>query len=315
MSDDSGTDSLQPRRPVAELPTGQSRFTGKDWAVAAALVVLTVATRLPYMPPLIAHSDGAAYALALDKFDMARGYPHAPGYPYFILCAKPMYALTGDANLSLVAVAIAFSALACGALYLLGTALFGPWVGLAAALLLLSDSNFWRFGAAWMSYPTGVFWGSVVALTAYRARTVSARWSIVSAVLIGIAGGFRQQILTFFGPMWLWFSRRVGGKRLVLGLVIIAILTTLWIALVSSWTGGYPVYRAICRGQWDEIIFDSSVFAVTAQGPRAVAERLADRLGVWSELVLGGRSHLSVLAWLLPLLYALGRVLRPQLVW
>ncbi len=297
-----------------KLPPAQARFRGRDWAIAGVLVVLTVATRLPFVPPLIAHSDGAEYAFALEKFDMARGYPHAPGYPYFILCAKPLYTLTGDANLSLVAVAIAFSALACGALYLLGTALFGPWVGLAAALLLMTDSNFWRFGVSWMSYPAGVFWGSVVALTAYRARTLSSRWTIVSALAIGIAGGFRQQILSFFTPMWLWFSRRVGCARLVLGMVLIAILTVVWIGWVSSWTGGYSVYQASSQEQWTEVIYDSSVFAVASQGPAALVERLTHRLGVWSELLFGGRSHLSVLAWLLPLLYALGRVLRPQLI-
>jgi len=313
MSEDISTTS-SPLVNERKLPSGQDRFTGRDWAIAAALVILTVLTRLPFIPPLIAHSDGAEYAFALERFDMARGYPHAPGYPYFILCAKPIYALTGDANSSLVAVAMAFSALACGALYLLGTALFGPWVGLAAALLLMTDSNFWRFGVSWMSYPAGVFWGSVVALTAYRARATSPRWSTISALVIGVAGGFRQQILTFFGLMWLWFSRRAGWRRLALGTALIVILTGLWIAAVSSWTGGYAIYQASSQAQFTEVLHPASVLAALAEGPRAALDRFAERMGKWSELLFGGRSHLSVLAWLLPLLYALGRVMRPQLV-
>ncbi len=300
---------------VDSIPAPQLRFTRRDWLVALGLVVITVATRLPYIPPIITHSDGAEYAFALDKFDMARGYPHAPGYPYFILCARPIYALTGDANISLVAVAMGFSALACGALYLLGTALFGPWVGLAAALLLMTDSNFWRFGVSWMSYPAGVFWASVVALAAYRTRCIGSRWSIICALAIGVAGGFRQQVLTFFTPMWLWFSRRAGWSRVLAGLLIIALLTVVWIVWVSSGTGGYAVYQASSQAQWNEAIYNSSVFAALSDGPKAVVERLIHRLGVWSELLFGGRSHLSVLAWLLPLVYALGRVLRPKLIW
>ena len=120
---------------MSELPDPQATLRKIDWVIAAVLAVLVVATRLPYAPAMIAHSDGAEYAFALEKFDMARGYPHAPGYPLFIMCAKPIYALTGDASISLVAVSIGLSALACGALYLLGTALFGGWVGLAACVL------------------------------------------------------------------------------------------------------------------------------------------------------------------------------------
>ncbi len=297
------------------IPAPQLKFVRRDWLVAVGLVVITVATRLPFVPPIIADSDGAEYAFALDKFDMARGYPHAPGYPYFVLCAKPIYALTGDANISLVAVAIGFSALACGALYLLGTALFGPWVGLAAALLLMTDSNFWHFGVAWRPPPAGVFWAVIVALCAYRIRRASPRWSSICALVIGVAGGFRQQILTFFTPMWLWFSRQVGWRRLVGGLIIIAVLTGTWIGLASHWTGGYAIYQASNQAQWREHIYNSSVFAAVSNGPKAVVERLIHRLGVWSELLFGGHSHLSVLAWLLPLLYALGRILRPQCIY
>jgi len=297
------------------IPAPQLKFTRKDWLVALGLVVITVATRLPYIPPIITHSDGAEYAFALEKFDMARGYPHAPGYPYFILCAKPIYALTGDANISLVAVAMGFSALACGALYLLGTALFGPWVGLAAALLLMTDSNFWRFGVSWMSYPAGVFWTSVVALAAYRTRCVGSRWSTLCALVIGVAGGFRQQILTFFTPMWLWFSRRAGWRRLISGLVIIALLTVIWIVWVSTWTGGYAVYQASSQAQFSEVVYPGSVFAALTEGPHAAIDRSVERMGRWSDLLFGGHSHLSVLAWLLPLLYALGHVLRPTLIW
>ncbi len=188
---------------MAELPGPQAKLTRIDWIIAAALVVLVVATRIPFIPPVIADSDGAEYAFALEKFDMAHGYPHAPGYPLFILCAKPIYALTGDANISLVAVSMIFSALACSALYLWGVTMFGRTVGIVAALLLLTENSFWRFGTMWRSGPSGVLWGSVVALTAYRARIRGGRWGLISAAALGLGGGFRQQVLTFLSPMWL----------------------------------------------------------------------------------------------------------------
>ena len=298
---------------MSELPGPQAKLTRIDWIIAAALVVLVVATRIPFIPPVIADSDGAEYAFALEKFDMAHGYPHAPGYPLFILCAKPIYALTGNASISLAAVNVGFSGLACGALYILGTVLFGGWVGLAAALLLCFDSNFWRFGVLCMPYPAGVFWGIVVGLTAYQAGT-GRRWGLISAVALGLGGGFRQQVLTFLSPMWLWCCRKLGWKQIGLGVLIIAVLTGAWIAGVSWATGGYSVYQASNQAQWGEAIYPSSVFIALNGGLRAGVEQLVKRLSSWSQLLWGGHSHLSVLAWALPCLYAFGRLFRPQLI-
>ncbi len=58
------------------IPAPQLKFTRRDWLVAVGLVIMTVATRLPYIPPVIVQADGAEYAFALEKVDMAHGYPH-----------------------------------------------------------------------------------------------------------------------------------------------------------------------------------------------------------------------------------------------
>lgn len=300
---------------MSELPRPQKKFSRIDWAIALALAALVVVTRIPFLPPIIADSDGAEYAFALEKFDMAAGYPHAPGYPLYILCAKSVYALTGDANISLVTVSVGFSALACAAMYLWGVAMFGRPVGVIAALLLLTENSFWRFGTMWRSVPSGVFWATVVALTAYRARASGGKWGMISAACLGLGGGFRQQVLTFLSFMWLWCCRKLGWKQLALGLLIIVILTAGWVAAVSWATGGYSVYRASSQAQWREAIYPSSVFFAAHQGLKSTVDALVTRITTWSNYLFGDRSHLSVLAWLLPLLYALGRLLRPQLIW
>ncbi len=300
------------------IPAPQLRFTRKDWLVAVGLVVITVATRLPYIPPVIVQADGAEYAFALEQVDMAHGYPHAPGYPYFIATTRLIYALTNDANVSIALANIASSALACGALYLLGTAMFGPWVGLVAALLLCSDSNFWQFSVTGMAFPQGIFWACIVALTAYWGRVRGAhagRWSTISAICLGIACGFRQQVVMFLGPMWFWLCRHSGWRRIIGGLLIVAVLSVASIAVMSHWAEGYPVLQASNQAQWTEVIYSSSVFVVAKEGLNAVIQRLTERISIWSDLLFGGSSHLSAMAWLIPLIYALGRLLRPHLIW
>jgi len=196
--------------------------------------------------------------------------------------------------------------------------MFGPLVGLVAALLLCSDSNFWQFSATGMAYPQGIFWACIVALTAYLGRIRGAqagRWSIVSAILLGIACGFRQQVVMFLGPMWLWLSRHSGWRRIIGGLLIVAVLSAASIAVMSHWAGDYSVLQASNRAQWTEVIYSSSVFAAAKEGLNAAIQKFTERIAVWSQLLFGGNSHLSAIAWLIPLIYAGGRLLRPQLIW
>jgi len=169
-----------------------------------------------------------------------------------------------------------------------------------------------------MAYPQGIFWACIIALTAYWGRTRGAqagRWSIVSAILLGIACGFRQQVVMFLGPMWLWLSRHNGWRRIIGGLLIVAVLSAASIAVMSLWAGDYSVLQASNRAQWREVIYSSSVFVAAKEGLNAAIQKFTERITVWSQLLFGGHSHLSAMAWLIPLIYAVGRLLRPQLIW
>lgn len=305
----------QQSSPRIALPGGRPRLERLDWWIMLGLFVVCLATRVPFWPDLITNPDGAEYACALDDFNVAAGNPHPPGYILFVACAKAFYAFGTSAEGSLLITSVLFSALACAMLYALGTAMFGRQVGLAAGILLLFENNFWRLGLGHISSVTAAFWGIAVALACYRAgQRPGLRWTLISAAVLGLAVGFRQELLVFLGPLWLWCCRRSGGKSLLGGLAVIAVLTGLWMAATGLATGDFAAYRAASRAQWQEVIYGTSVFAAGGQGVSRAVHVLVEHLGTWFDLVFGGHSHLSVLGWLLLAIYACGRLLRLDLL-
>jgi hypothetical protein len=298
-----------------ELPSPGGHLGRRDFWLMLGLFLACLVTRIPLWPALITNPDGAECAFALERFDVAAGHPHPPGYLLFVWSAKVFYALGADANVSLLLASTLFSALSCALLYALGSLMFGRRVGMAAGVLLLFENNFWRMGLGHISSVTAAFWGIAVALGCWAAwERPGWRWTLGSAALLGVAAGFRQELLAFLGPLWLWSCRKAGVGKILAGLVVLALLTGLWVGLTSAAGGGYAAYRAASAAQWREVIYGGSVFAAAAQGPRTALESLIQHLGAWSDLTFGGKAHLSVLAWLLLGIYAVGRALRLDLL-
>src|SRR5438309_9492015 len=109
------------------------------FAVAAAgLVIIAVATRIPFMTNTLYAFDSANYALAVrDFYNVAFHQPHPPGYPLYVLFARAIDLVVQDANRSLVLEGIAWSAVAVACSIGLARALFGRTAGLLAGVLLV----------------------------------------------------------------------------------------------------------------------------------------------------------------------------------
>ena len=282
----------------AELLAGR-RLIRRDWGVMAALFALCLLTRVPLWSPLITHPDGAETAWGLEKFDLAAEHPHPPGYLLFWATGKAFFLLGLSAETSLALAVTLYAALTVALLYALGTLMFGARAGLAAAVLLLFENNFWRVSLTHISAITAAFCGVLVALAAFRAwQEPRSRWALVGAVLLGLAAGYRQDLLGFLGLLWLWCAWRSGWKQVLGGLVIVGLLTALWTALAAWATGGYGLFRSLNQLQWQEAIFPASALYAWGEGPRAAADALIHNLGNWFGLVFGEGSHLSVLGWL-----------------
>jgi hypothetical protein len=146
---------------------------------------------------------------ALPSFDAYRAPTEHPLAVAFAAVLAPL----GDAapRVWLAATVLAFCLLVAG-VYRLGRAAFGPWVGLVAALLVLSRLDYPFLAARGyvdVAYLAMVAWAA--ALETERPRRGGAVW-----VLLTLAGLLRPEAWILAGAYWLWcawpaFQARRGG--------------------------------------------------------------------------------------------------------
>jgi 4-amino-4-deoxy-L-arabinose transferase-like glycosyltransferase len=192
--------------------------------------------------------DSANYALAVrDYYNVAFHQPHPPGYPLYVAFARAINVVVGDANRALVLEGIAWSVLAVVCTALLGRALFGRWVGLLAAALLVFTVGFWGYGE--VAYPyvalageTAVLaWLAHGVLQGHRGRVV---WF---GLAWAISLGTRWDGAVFCVPLWLWalWASRWRLRLASVGLAA-AVVVAFAVPMVVL-TGGLDAYGQAIR--------------------------------------------------------------------
>ena len=68
-----------------------------DYALAVALALLTVLSRLPYRARMLYNWDAVQFALALHEYDVVKHQPHPPGYILYVALGRLVHGWTGDA--------------------------------------------------------------------------------------------------------------------------------------------------------------------------------------------------------------------------
>lgn len=188
-------------RAVARSPLVQWR----DPVMALLFACATLASRWPYQMRFPYAWDSILYLRALDLFNAAIHQPQPPGYLFYVSAGRLARLAAHDGNHALVLVSMAASAIAVGALYLLGRLLFDWATGVVAAGLLLTSVTFWYYGE--IAYPyTTLAAGSVVLALIARAVDVGLLRGVPGAALaafaFGLMGGFRQDLLLFLAPLF-----------------------------------------------------------------------------------------------------------------
>ncbi len=261
-----------------------------DWLVALALTALTVLSRLPFRARMIYAWDGGLFARALQDYNVVPHYPQPPGYIFYVGTAKLVQALTGwDANATYVAVSIGAASLTVGALYLLGTLIFGRLAGLLTAALALTSVSFWFFSEIAYPYTVLALGSSVLGSICWALATGRFRWPPLAALAFGSIAGFRQDLLIFLGPLfavcyllalgsagtpggWRWTGR--AWRQLLLGLCGGAAgIAAWWIATDLASEGWGSLWRALTI-QSAAVERGTSAFATGSTGLRGNATLL-----------------------------------------
>ncbi len=216
------------------------------WILTGALVVGTVASRLPFMTRALYAFDSANYALAVrDFYNVAFHQPHPPGYPLYVFFARVIDLVIADANRSLILEGISWSALAVLCTTLLARQWFGRTAGLLAGLLLAATVGFWGYGE--VAYPYVALAGETATLALLAQATLAGNQGRVVwlGVAWAIALGTRWDAAVFCAPLYLWALWAVGWRQRATSAGLAAIVVAAWAVPMVQLSGGWETYRQV----------------------------------------------------------------------
>jgi hypothetical protein len=240
--------------------TMNTRPVKKDWLLAGALSVLTLASRIPMASHFLFNSDSTRMALAMEHFDVSQMRPHAPGYILYVACAKLVDFFVRDAAISLVSVSILASALTVAVLYLLSFRMYDRTNAILSSVLLATSPLFWFNGEMALTYALEGFFCTLLAYVCYLMVKGEKEWTVVSALLLGVATGIRQNVIIFFLPLWLFSLRKFSFKRVLGSFLVYGLVCLAWFFPLVTLSGGLSSYLRTLNAQFASVVLDPAPF-------------------------------------------------------
>lgn len=214
------------------------------------LFLLTVLTRLPFISTYLYHADSGQFALALSHYDLVLHQPHPPGYFLYVMLGRLVHTFVADINVVFVLISIFFSGLTSVTIYYLGREMFNEEAGTIAAFLAIFSPNFWFHGEVALTYPIEAFFSAITGLLCWRLYLGRKEYLWLSAVLLAVAGGFRQNSAVFLFPVWLFSIRKEPVGRIAACMVFGGIVLLCWFIPMVVMTGGPDAYLAAFKELW-----------------------------------------------------------------
>lgn len=289
---------------AADHAPGRGAWVRRDWLILAALFAGTLVSRIPFRTTLLYAWDSVLYTRALDAFNVTIHQPQPPGHIFYVGLIWLVNRLLGDPNSSMVWISVFFAAAAVAALFWLGRSMFDRSVGLSTALLLATSMSFWTYSEVAYPYTLLCFLGIAVAGAVYRLWQGSAGWVMPAALVLGLAAGFRPDLLLFMTPLLLIGLVGKAWWRILGAAAILAVTTLAWYVPAALLSGGFGPYQAASTGQSHYLIDYFSVFGMNGWGA------VLTNLHMVRRFLLAGLSAAAPLV-LLTLLSLPARRLRP----
>jgi hypothetical protein len=236
---------------------------GGGLMLPVSLFLVTVITRIPFASRFLYHMDSVQFALALDNYNITVHQPHPPGYFLYVMLGRLVHLFIDAANDVYIFISILFSGLTVLAVFYLGKALFDLRGGFLAAVFALSSPNLWFHGEVALSYVVEAFLSTAVAYCCWKVYKGEERYIWISAVVLGIAGGIRQNTVVFLLPLWLYSLRRVPFVKIIASVGILAASCLLWFLPMIRMTGGWHAYTEALRELW---VFNTGKVSVFQKG-------------------------------------------------
>jgi len=201
--------------------------------------------------------DTGHFAFAVvNGFDMSVHQPHPPGYFLYVEAARAITLIAGDPLLALSLMSVIATALYVPLIYIISDKVFGERAALAAGVLALTSPLLWLHGIVGLSYSVEALASAVLAWMALRSRGGETRFLWLSAVVLGLAGGFRQTTVVLMYPLWLYGAYVHGPRKTLLAHLVLAAGIAAWLFPMLSASGGLGGYLTSTASQVDRAVWN-----------------------------------------------------------
>jgi hypothetical protein len=219
----------------------------RDPIIALALAIVTVISRLPFVAQRLWEWDSVLYARALEQgfhVDdvLAQMRPHPPGYIFYVGAAALAKVLGLDSDHALIAVSVIASGVATAACYLLCRRFVGRIVSGALATAFAAAPLVWLHGDVAMPYIVLAPLSTGLALAFRDARGAGVRRAALVSFAFGALGGFRQDVLLFLLPLWVWMLWPAAGGVRLRAAIAFLVGCLAWLAPTALLSDGLVAY-------------------------------------------------------------------------
>ena len=145
---------------------------------------------------------------------------------------------------------IFLSGLTAGLIFLLSEEIFDGRFGLSSAILMSTSALFWHHGEVALSNVTDCFFTCLLAWMCWKVISGSSESLLASALVLGIAGGVRQNTLLFLLPLWLFAASTVSWRKVAAGVTCLVLTFSSWYLPMAYLSGGMAAYQRALSDHW-----------------------------------------------------------------
>ena len=234
-----------------------------SWRVAGIFFALGVLTRIPFQTEFLWAHDSVLYARAIERFDPLDQRPQAPGYLYYVLLIRAVFAIVGDPNRAMTLVSLVAGAVAIALLYIFAARLYDERTARASGAFMLTAVTFWAYGG--VAYPYTLLAALSIGCAllfwlAIRADTGRGPRLALATAAYGIAIGFRFDLAVFLAPLWLMAALAAGLLWTLASAALGALLVMGWFFASAAQGGGVNAMLEAFRVQGKFVDDRYSVF-------------------------------------------------------
>ena len=221
------------------------------------LIITTIFTRILFATKYLFEWDSVQLALGIRNFNIINHQPHPPGYFFYVYSGKYIDNFLGNANYSLIIINIFFTIIAAILFYNIAFKIFkDKKLSILAGIIFITNPFIWFHGEFVNVYIIDSLFALIYFYISYSIIKENKKIFPLFSLLFGIGIGFRQSLIIFFAPLYIYvafyYLKREKNYfyNILLNAIIFILATLSWLIPTAYLTGGLKEFLKITINQY-----------------------------------------------------------------